>query len=45
MGRALKYLFWIVVLAAIGVSGYAFFADLPPPKREIVIDLPVPTRQ
>lgn len=42
MGRALKYLFRIAVLAAIGLAGYAFFADLPPPTREIVVDLPTP---
>lgn len=42
MGRALKFLFQIVVLAAIGMAGYAFFAELPPPTEEIVIDLPVP---
>ena len=42
MGRALKYLFRIAVLAAIGLAGYAFFAELPPPTHEIVVDLPVP---
>lgn len=42
MGRALKLLFQVAVLAAIGIAGYAFFAELPPPTEEIVIDLPVP---
>ena len=49
MGRALKYLFRIVVLGAIALAAYAFFADhdhflrnMPPPTREIVEDLPIP---
>ena len=42
MGRALKYLFRLAVLAAIALAAYAFFADLQPPTREIVVDLPAP---
>ena len=42
MGRALKYLFRIAVLAVLGLAGYALIADLPPPTREIVLDLPMP---
>ena len=42
MGRALKYLFRLAVLAALGLAGYAMLADLPPPTREVVVDLPVP---
>ena len=42
MWRALKILFRIAVLAGIALVGYAFFAELPPPTREIVVDLPTP---
>lgn len=42
MGRALKYLFRLAVLAAIALAAYAFFAELDPPTREIVVDLPKP---
>ena len=42
MGRALKYLFRIAVLALLGLIGYAMLADLPPPTREVVVDLPMP---
>lgn len=37
MGRVIKYLFYLVVLAAIGVAGYAVFSDLPAPTEEIVV--------
>lgn len=42
MGRALKYLFRIAILALLGLVGYAMLADLPPPTREVVVELPVP---
>lgn len=42
MGRALKFIFRIAVLGVLGLVGYAMIADLPPPTREIVVDLPVP---
>jgi len=42
MGRALKYFFRIVVLAAFGLVGYSMIADLPPPTRDVVINLPMP---
>ena len=42
MWRILKYLFWLAVLALIGLAVYAMVADLPPPTREIVVDLPTP---
>lgn len=42
MGRALKYLFRIAVLAVLGLLGYAFLADLPPPTKDVVIELPAP---
>jgi hypothetical protein len=42
MGRALKYLFRIAILAAIGIVVYAMVADLPPPTRVVEQDLPMP---
>lgn len=42
MGRMLKYLFYIAVLAMLGLAGYAMVADLPPPTKEVVVDLPMP---
>jgi hypothetical protein len=42
MGRALKYLFRIAVLALLGLVGYAMLADLPPPTRDVVVELPLP---
>lgn len=42
MGRALIYLFRIAVLALLGLIGYAMLADLPPPTREVVVELPAP---
>ncbi len=44
MGRALKYLFRIAILAALGLVVYAIVADLPPPKRVVEQDLPMPAR-
>jgi hypothetical protein len=44
MGRALKYIFRLVVLAALGLVGYAMVADLPPPTREVVVELPPPSQ-
>ena len=37
-----KYLFRLLVLAAIVFVGYAFFADLPPPSESITVDLEAP---
>lgn len=42
MGRALKYAFRIAVLALLGLIGYAMLADLPPPTRDVVVELPLP---
>lgn len=42
MGRALKYLFRLAVLAFIGLVAYAYLADLPPPTRQVELALPVP---
>ena len=37
-----KYLFRLLVLAAIVFVGYAFFAELPPPSERTTVDLEVP---
>jgi hypothetical protein len=42
MGRALKYLFRIAILAVLGLIAYAMLTDLPPPERAVEIDLPMP---
>ena len=39
MWRALKYLFRFAILALLGLTAYAMLADLPPPTKEIVVDL------
>lgn len=35
MGRLVKYLFYVVVLAAIGLVGYALVSDLPAPREDV----------
>lgn len=42
MGRALKYIFRIAVLGALALAAYAMLADLPPPTRDIVVDIKPP---
>ena len=42
MGRALKYLLRLAVLAVLGLVAYALLADLPPPSRTVEVELPVP---
>ena len=42
MFRAFKYLFWLAVIYVLGLAGYAMIADLPPPTRDVVVDLPSP---
>jgi hypothetical protein len=42
MGRALKLLFYLAVLAALGLVAYAAFDELRPPTREVVEELPMP---
>ena len=42
MGRALKYLFRLAVLAVLGLAAYALLADLPPPTRNVEVELSVP---
>lgn len=40
MFRIVFYLVVLLMLAGIGGSVYALFADLPPPTRSVEIDLP-----
>ena len=42
MGRALKYIFYIAVLGTLGLAAYAMLADLPPPTKDIVVDIKPP---
>lgn len=42
MRRLFKYLFRILFFVGIGFVAYAIFADLPPPQRETVVQLPAP---
>ena len=42
MWRLIRFLFWLALLAAIGLVAYAMIADLPPPSRQYLIDLPMP---
>ena len=42
MWRALKYLFRIAILALLGLTAYAMLTDLPPPSKEIIVDLKAP---
>lgn len=40
MGRLFLYLIVLLLLAGLGGSIYALFADLPPPTRSVEIELP-----
>jgi hypothetical protein len=42
MGRALKLLFYLALLAVMGIVAYAAFDELRPPKREVEVELPMP---
>jgi hypothetical protein len=42
MGRALKYLFRLAVLATLGLIAYAYLDELPPPREPVEVALPVP---
>ena len=44
MGRFFKLLFRVAIVAVVGLGIYAMLADLPPPTRDVVEDLPVPER-
>jgi hypothetical protein len=45
MRRLMKYLFRLLVLAAVAFAAWAMIADLPAPVRETVITLPAPQAQ
>jgi hypothetical protein len=45
MGRILKYLLYLLVLAALGLAGYAAFFELPAPEQEITVPLPPPVTE
>ena len=37
MGRLLRGIIYLVVLAAIGLAGYAWVGDLSPQQREVAV--------
>lgn len=37
MGRLIKYIFYLIVLGGIGLTGFTLFSDLPAPTTEVVI--------
>ena len=39
MGRLLKYMFYMAVMLAIGLVGYAMIADLPAPQTQVTKDV------
>lgn len=43
MGRLLKYLFRLIILALLALAGYAIFADLEAPRRPVSVPLENPT--
>ncbi|MBK0398430.1 hypothetical protein H0I76_04450 [Limibaculum sp. M0105] len=42
MGRLLKYLFRLIVLAALALVGYALFGDLDAPRAPVSLPLETP---
>ncbi|MCL5779085.1 hypothetical protein M1105_19150 [Limibaculum sp. FT325] len=42
MGRLLKYLFRLIVLAALALVGYALFAELEAPREPVTVPLENP---
>lgn len=43
LGRIMKFAIILAVIALLGLTGYAALFDLPPPEREQVISVPLPT--
>lgn len=42
MGRTLKYLLRLAILAVLGLVAYTLLAELPPPTETVEIPLEVP---
>lgn len=42
LGRLLKYLFWLALIGAAALAGFALVSDLPAPieERTVPLDLP-----
>ncbi|MEM9012815.1 MAG: hypothetical protein AAGE18_16425 [Pseudomonadota bacterium] len=38
----LRYLTMLIVVALAGIALYAMFADLPAPKRGVILDVEIP---
>ncbi|MDT8345940.1 MAG: hypothetical protein RQ752_16050 [Thermohalobaculum sp.] len=45
MGRFLKFLLWVLVLAVLVFIGFALFADLEAPRAPVSLPLDAPARQ
>lgn len=45
MGRFLKFLFWVLVLAVLAFIGFALFADLEAPRAPVSLPLDAPAQQ
>ncbi len=35
MGRLIKYLFYLIILAGLGLVGYAYLGDLSPSQEDV----------
>ncbi|MEM1345824.1 MAG: hypothetical protein AAGI34_14770 [Pseudomonadota bacterium] len=42
LGLLLKYLFWLLVLGLLVLTGIALLSELPAPVRDVQIPLPLP---
>lgn len=42
MGKLAKFLFRVAVLAALALSGYALFAELPAPRAPVSVTISAP---
>lgn len=42
LGRLLKYLFWLALIGAAALAGFALISDLPAPVEERTVPLELP---
>ncbi|MEL6266287.1 MAG: hypothetical protein AAFR52_11685 [Pseudomonadota bacterium] len=40
MSKTAKFLFRLIVLGALALSGYALFAELPAPRETVTVPIP-----
>ena len=43
MGRVLKYLLYLTIIAVIGLIGYSYFGDMSPDQEEVRFQIEAPT--